>query len=158
MLLFLFKNSFYFDKSMINTILKINSFRRLIIILFLLIPIRIAYSAPEPVDVPQEIIDALKTGNTAALSGFFNTSIELAIPGKEDIYSKQQAELIIKEFFSKHVPTSFAIVHKGGKEGAQYIIGNLITSDGKYRVTLLIKQDKDRTFIHQLRFDEENAE
>jgi len=101
------------------------------------------------------MIEALKTGNTAQLSSFFNTSIELAIAGQEDIYSSQQAELIVKNFFAKHVPSNFVVLHKGGKEGSQYAIGNLTTSTGNYRVTLLVKLRDNKPYIHQLRFEED---
>lgn len=109
-------------------------------------------------DIPQAVVDALKTGNTVQLSDFFSSSIELAILDQEDIYSKQQAELIIKSFFAKHMPTAFVILHKGGKEGSQYAIGNLTTSSGTFRVTLLIKMSNNKPIIHQLRFEEGNAE
>lgn len=158
MFLSLFKNTFYFDTSMINTMLKINSFKRTIttIIACLVITMRISASAPG--DLPQAMVDALKTGNAVELSRFFNTSIELAIPGQEDIFSSQQAELIVKDFFAKHVPSGFVVLHKGGKEGSQYAIGNLTTHTGNFRVTLWIKQKENKPFIHQLRFEEENAD
>jgi hypothetical protein len=109
-------------------------------------------------DIPQPVVEALRTGNTPQLSDYFSSSIELAILDQEDIYSKQQAELIVKNFFSKHMPTGFVILHKGGKEGSQYAIGNLTTSSGTFRVTLLIKLSNNKPFIHQLRFEEGNAE
>jgi hypothetical protein len=167
---YLIKNTQYFKRSMINTTLKINSFIITLIFLFFLVPLRaernILHADPDAGlkaglmagDIPQAVIDAFRTGNTAVLSGYFSTSIELAILDQEDIYSKQQAELIIKEFFSKHVPSSFVILHKGGKEGSQYAIGNLTTSSGNFRVTLLIKQKENKPYIHQLRFEEGNAE
>jgi hypothetical protein len=111
-----------------------------------------------PAEVPAAMVDAIKTGNSAQLSAYFNTSIELAIPGKEEIFSAQQAELIMKDFFAKHVPSAFVILHKGGKEGSQYAIGNLTTSNGNFRVTLWIKVKDSKPYIHQLRFEQENAE
>jgi hypothetical protein len=141
---------------MINTALKINPFKNALLIFFLIIPLHFG-ATPAPGDLPQAMLDALKTGNSVELSKYFNTSIELAIPGKEDIYSSKQAELIIKDFFTKHVPSAFVVLHKGGKEGSQYAIGNLTTSTGKFRVTLLIKLRENKPYIHQLRFEEENA-
>ena len=154
--LFLFKNTFYFKRSMTNTTLKINSFILSLIFLFFFVPLHAEKMMAD--EIPQAVIDALRTGNTTVLSGYFNTSIELAILDQEDIYSKQQAELIIKDFFAKHVPSSFTILHKGGKEGSQYAIGNLVTSAGTFRVTLWIKLTQNKPFIHQLRFEEGNAE
>ncbi len=158
LLLYYFKNTFYFDMSMIKTVLKINSVKQALLLLLLMLPKQVTINASAPGDIPQPVIEALKTGNSVMLSKYFNTSIELAIPGQEDIFSSQQAELIVKNFFAKHVPTNFVILHKGGKEGSQYAIGNLTTSTGNYRVTLLIKQSENKPYIHQLRFEEENAE
>ena len=154
----LLKNTFYFNINMINTMLKINRFIGFIALALLIAAIPLKVSAEAPGDIPQAMIDALKSGNTAELSKFFNSSIELAILNQEDIYSKQQAELIVKDFFAKHVPTNFVILHKGGKEGSQYAIGNLTTSTGNYRVTILIKQRENKPYIHQLHFEEGNAE
>lgn len=158
MVLSLFKNTFYFDMSTINTMLKINRFKRVLVLFPLIFTIAVRVSASAPGDIPQGMVDALKSGNSVELSNFFNTSIELAIPGQTDIYSRQQAELIVKNFFAKHVPSNFVILHKGGKEGSQYAIGNLTTSTGNFRVTLLIKQRENKPYIHQLRFEEENAD
>lgn len=152
------KNTHYLNRSMINTKLKINSFILSLTLLFFLPPIQGECINLRQGDIPQTLIDALRTGNTPVLSGYFKSSIELAILDEEDIYSKQQAELIVKDFFAKHVPSSFVILHKGGKEGSQYAIGNLTTSDGNFRVTLLIKQKDNKPYIHQLRFEVGNAE
>ncbi len=156
--LYRIKNTHYLNRSMINTKLKINSFILSLTLLFFLSPMQGKCINLGPGDIPQALIDALRTGNTPVLSGYFNSSIELAILDKEDIYSKQQAELIVKDFFAKHVPSSFVILHKGGKEGSQYAIGNLTTSDGNFRVTLLIKEKDSKPYIHQLRFEVGNAE
>jgi hypothetical protein len=136
--------------------LKSNSFKHTLFVITLCLPVLLGSTAPG--DIPQAMLDALKTGNSAQLSRYFNASIELAIPGKEDIYSNKQAELIVKDFFAKHVPSNFTVLHKGGKEGSQYAIGNLTTSTGNFRVTLLIKLKDGNPFIHQLRFEEENAD
>jgi hypothetical protein len=134
--------------------LKINRFKNTLFV-SLLLPFLVGFSLA---DIPQEMIEALKSGNSIQLSRYFSTSIELAIPGKEDMYSNKQAELILKDFFAKHVPSDFVILHKGGKEGSQYAIGNLTTSNGNFRVTLLIKMKDNKPYIHQLRFEQENAD
>jgi hypothetical protein len=143
---------------MIYTALKNNRFLKALVLFLLILPLPLSSSAPAPAEIPSGMIDAIKTGNAVQLSRYFNTSIELAIPGTEDIYSAQQAELIIKDFFAKHVPSNFIILHKGGKEDSQYAIGNLTTSKGNFRVTLWIKVKDNKPYIHQLRFEEENAE
>jgi hypothetical protein len=109
--------------------------------------------ATNPPDITDKIISALSTGNVSELSKYFNTNIELAILDKEDIYSSAQAEVIVKDFFEKNKPLKYAKVHQGGKEGSKFVIGNLTTSTGAYRVYFLVKDVKGKYLIHTLRFE-----
>ena len=106
-----------------------------------------------PPDISDKVISALSAGNATELAKYFNTNIELAILDKEDIYSNVQAEVIVKDFFSKNKPVKYTKMHQGGKEGAKFVIGNLVTSNGTYRVYFLIKDIKGKYFIHTLRFE-----
>jgi len=107
-------------------------------------------------DIPPKIFDAMKVGNATELAKFFNSSVELVILDKDDVYSKQQAEQILKSFFDKNKAKSFTLLHQGGKEGAQYAIGNLETITGKmYRVYFLVKEEGGKPLIHQMRIEEE---
>jgi hypothetical protein len=74
----------------------------------------------------------------------------------EDLYSRKQAEQIMKQFFTEHRPTSFKIIFEGGKETSRYAIGNLTTETDEYRIYLLIKSEGDQTLIHQLRIEQED--
>lgn len=109
-------------------------------------------------DIPDGIIIAFKKGNASELVKYFNDNVELALSDIDDIYSKNQAELIIKDFFKKHPPTNFNVLHKGGKETSRYAIGNLTTSNGKFRITILIKIKEDISLINQLRIEKEDGE
>ncbi len=107
-------------------------------------------------DIPPKIFDAMKVGNASELAKHFNTSVELVILDKEDVYSKQQAEQILKNFFEKNKVKEFTLLHQGGKAGAQYAIGNLTTSNEKtYRVYFLVKESAGKPLIHQMRIEEE---
>lgn len=107
--------------------------------------------------IPQGISQSIKTGNSKELAKHFNNEVELVILEKEDVYSRYQAEHIMKDFFIKFHPSSFSILHEGGKEGSQYAIGNLNTSDGVFRVYFLIKSKSNQPFIHQLRIERESG-
>lgn len=101
---------------------------------------------------------AFRAGNAVELAKYFNASIELVILEEEDVYSKSQAEQIIRKFFTEHKPSVFKIIFKGGKETSSYAIGTLTTSNGIFRVYLLIKKKDDQPLIHQLRIEEEDEE
>ncbi len=103
----------------------------------------------------QQINKALKTGNHRLLSNYFNSSIELMILGKESTYTKEQAIVIMGKFFGKNKPSNFIVLHKGGPENAAYVIGNLTSETGMFRVYFLMKKDKEKNKIHQLRIEKE---
>jgi len=107
-------------------------------------------------DLPDGIVNSLKTGNAKELAKHFNANIDLTLIDKQEIYSKTQAELILKEFFSKNVPSNFTIIHQGEKEGSKYVIGNLTTSKGTFRVSLFLKSQDNTQVIHQLRIESGN--
>ena len=107
--------------------------------------------------IPDGIILAFEAGNATELAKHFNKSIELVILDEEDVYSKTQAEQIIRKFFSDHKPSSFTVIFEGGKEPSKYAIGKLVTSTGTYRVYLLIKEYDGSPLIHQIRIEAEDA-
>ncbi len=107
-------------------------------------------------DLPEPIATAIKNGNAAELTRYFNTNVDLSIFDKQDIYSKTQAEMLLKDFFSKNVPSNFRVIHQGGKDDAQYYVGRLTTSTGNYRISILIKGQGKAALIHQFRIEKEN--
>jgi hypothetical protein len=109
-------------------------------------------------EIPSGIITALSSGNAVALSEYFGQNIELSMFEKEEIYSKTQAQIILKNFFSTNPPKSFEIIHQGGKEASKYAIGSLKTSGKTYRITMLLKTNGTVIYIHQLRIENEYAE
>lgn len=111
-----------------------------------------------PVDIPGEIVSAFKSGNATQLSNYFNPTIELTVFDKEGIYSKTQAEIILRNFFAENPPNQFQILHQGGKDDSKYAIGSLVSGTTKYRVTLLLKTMESKVYIHQLRIEYENVE
>jgi len=106
--------------------------------------------------LPDKISQAIRAGDAKGFSLFFNDNIELVILDKEDIYSRQQAEMIVRDFFSTHKPTGFKLLHQGGKQATQYAIGSLATSNGNFRIYFLMKYIDNKPFIHQLRITAEN--
>src|SRR5690554_7496272 len=103
--------------------------------------------------VPDEIITCLKSGNAKSLSGYFNQNVELVVPESDNVYSKAQAQLLVNDFFNAYNPQTFSVIHQGGKEGAQYVIGHLNTKKGSFRVYFLLKKSDGKDYIHQLRIE-----
>jgi hypothetical protein len=115
----------------------------------------ITYSNQIKAQVPDEILQSLKTGNSKTLSEYFNQNVEMVVLENDNVYSKAQAQQIVNKFFNSNPPENFTIIHQGGKEGAQYVIGNLVTSKGTFRVYFLLKKSSGKDYIHQLRIEEQ---
>lgn len=126
-----------------------------ILLIILLTAVSFSFIQQANAQVPDEIMQCLKTGNAKTLSGFFNQNVELVVPNNDNVYSKAQAQLIVNDFFNSHAPQSFSVIHQGGKEGAQYVIGNLETKKGAFRVYFLLKKSDGKDYIHQLRIEKQ---
>jgi len=105
--------------------------------------------------IPDEIVLSIQNGNDTSLAGFFNENVELVVETHDDVYSKSQAQQIVAEFFKTNKPKQFSIIHQGGKEGARYAIGSLITNTGTFRVYFLLKNKNNNSYIHQLRIEKQ---
>ena len=81
------------------------------------------------------MVSAFKSGNAEKIASYFSDNVDLSIEGKEDLYSKSQAEQILKTFFASHHPSDFKIIHKGTSGVSEYFIGEL-SADKNYKVTL----------------------
>lgn len=94
------------------------------------------------------------TGKAAEISEYFNPSIQLYTPGKEGVYSKVQAKMILTEFFDKTKPAAAGIKTKGYSEnGAQYIILDLGTAEGTFKVNIFYRGSGNKLRIHELKIE-----
>lgn len=129
--------------------------KKTVFILFITAVLFTAISSETTAQVPDEIIKSLKTGNAKTLSEYFNQNIELVVLEEDNVCSKAQAQQIVGKFFSNNTPEGFNIIHQGGKEGAQYVVGNLVTNKGSFRTYFLLKKTDGKEYIHQLRIEQQ---
>jgi hypothetical protein len=108
-------------------------------------------------DVYEDIGSTIRSGDAKQLAAYFENTIDLTVLNQENVYSKAQAEFVIKDFFTKNPPKSFTILHKGSSpEGTQYAIGTLVTTNGKnLRVSFYIKNSGGKPTIQELRIESE---
>ena len=126
--------------------------KRKILTLLLVFTVAMAYA-----DIFGDISNAIRSGDARSVARFFNSTVDLTIQNQEEVYSKPQAEQVLRDFFSKNSPRSFTLIHKGvSKEGAKYAIGTLVTSQGvEYRTYFFVKQTTSGELIQELRFEKQ---
>lgn len=121
---------------------------RILIFLFALLPIA-AFA-----DSFDDILNAMKAGNSKEMTRSFNNSVELTLLENEGIYSKQQAEQMLRNFFVKNPPKSVSLQHKGASgQGAQYAIATYEAATGKYRAYMFMKDTGNGLLVHEFRIE-----
>jgi hypothetical protein len=105
--------------------------------------------------IPNDIVSSIQTGSDAKLAAYFNENVELVVGTHDDVYSKQQAQQIVAEFFKSNKPKQFSIIHEGGKEDSRYAIGSMVTATGTFRVYILTRVKGNSTVIHQLKIEKQ---
>jgi Domain of unknown function (DUF4783) len=103
----------------------------------------------------EEVITAMKAGSAADIARFFDNTVEINMPDKSNSYSKSQAELILRDFFSTNVVKSFTVNHKGENSGSQFCIGTLVTKSGTYRTTVFMKLKGDKQLLQTITFEKQ---
>ncbi len=107
-------------------------------------------------DVINSVRDALKSGNSRELSKYLNNTVEISINGEKSSYSRNQAEFVLKDFFTKYPPQDFRYVHQGSsKEGLKYTVGTFVHERGEFRVFMLIKQFGGSYLVDKIDFNRE---
>lgn len=102
-----------------------------------------------------QITAAIRVGNAGELSRYLDSRVDISLPEKSDSYSKIQAEMIIRDFFTNNGVQNFTIKHRDrapNGSGSEFCVGVLQTHNGDYRTTLFLKQKGDRQLLQEIRF------
>lgn len=103
------------------------------------------------------VAKAMKSGNAAEIAKYFDKIVDITMQNDQSTYSRSQAEMVLKNFFSKHPVRSFSIKHSGGSTDSTsiYLIGDLVTTgDQRYRLYLYFKQESGEMHLQEIRFEQ----
>lgn len=98
-----------------------------------------------------DISDALRRGDTTALSYYMDKQVEINIGRVDDVYNKDQAIKVLESFFKKYQPSGFEKLHHGvsNSNSMKYYIGILRTNSGNFRSTILLENKGGKMVIKQ---------
>jgi len=138
---------------LVQKLLEMKNSKFKVIFLFFCLFVAVSQSFSQ---IPDEIVLSIQNGNDEKLATYFNENVELVVQNHDDVFSKAQAKQIVAEFFKANKPKQFSIIHQGGKDGARYAIGSLVTGNGTFRVYFLVKNKENNPYIHQLRIEKQD--
>jgi hypothetical protein len=100
--------------------------------------------------------EVIKAGNSKDMVKFLNQSVDMNLDGEVNTYSKAQAEFALRDFFKKHPPKDFSIVHTGSsKGGLQFAIGRYLSNGESYSALIRVKEVGESYLIHEINFVKE---
>ena len=97
----------------------------------------------------------IRKGDSKSLSKHFGETIELNFDGKKQNYSRNQAEFVMKDFFSKNPPKpdGFESYHRGQPNtNLSFSIIKYDSKNGAFRVFMKVKNQQGKYFIDALDF------
>jgi len=105
-------------------------------------------------DVVDDIMTHLKNADTKELSGYFSSSVSITLLKDEGVYSKVQAEIILKEFFNRNRPKEISAVQKlDSNPNFRYVVLNMRTEERSLRVSFKLVAEADSFKITELRIE-----
>jgi hypothetical protein len=128
--------------------------RILLILLFISMTVIKAYSQAE---LLEEITVSFRTADHRMLAKHFSGKIEINLLEQSNVYSKTQAEMVMKDFFGKYVPEDFQILYKNNPSNDQvrFAIGQLESSAGRFRIFFILKNIDNQLYIQEMRFEQD---
>jgi hypothetical protein len=99
------------------------------------------------------VVSAIHSGSASDLARFFDNSISLNINGQQGEYSKNQAEIIIKDFFKRNPPKTFSLVFQSeNTNNLSSYIGDYLSGSSSYKVFIKVFQSGNSIKIYSLDF------
>ena len=124
-------------------------------------------AGPEPVEVTadappiaaltvdatlSEVEQGLLAGDAKVVANYFGSKVELGCGGDDGLYSRRQAEFVLRSFFRAHPPSAYATQSTQPDAGGGVVVkGSYTAQDGVvYRVDLHLTRAGNRSVINAL--------
>lgn len=101
----------------------------------------------------EAVVAALDHGDSNELAKYFDSSISLTINGQQAEYSKNQAELVIKDFFRKNPSRGFSLLFQSDNNPSlSSYIGEYQSNQTIMKVFIKATQQASELKIYSLEF------
>ncbi len=122
--------------------------------------IALIITVPVPESVAQnapigQINNAFRSGDVSDIARYMDNVVDVTMNNNQNSSSRAQAEMMLRDFFSKNEPKSFEAGHSGqnAQTNTIFSIGHLNTSTGRYRVYILLKQQGQNYLLQEIRIE-----
>lgn len=87
---------------------------------------------------------------------YFDNFVPITLNGNQAIYSRNQAEVVLRDFFDKNTPRDFNAMENGAPDNnSKFMIGTFDSQNAKFNVYILMKLKDGNYIIQDLRLNKE---
>lgn len=104
----------------------------------------------------EDVVNALKNDRIADLVKYFDNFVPITINNAQSVYSRNQAEIVLRDFFEKNNPHDFTVMDNGSPDNtSKFVIGYFVTPSGlKYNVYIQLRL-KGNYILQDLKLNKE---
>ena len=101
--------------------------------------------------------NAIKSARVSDMVKYFDNFVPITINNSQTVYSHNQAEVVLRDFFEKNVPRDFTVMDNGSPDRtSKFLIGTLTDAKSvKYSVYILMKFKDGNYILQELRMNKE---
>ncbi len=105
----------------------------------------------------EDVVNAIRNDRVGDMVKYFDVFVPITINNNQQIYSHNQAQVVLQDFFDKNNSKDFSIMDNGSPDNnSKFLIGNFTEPNGlKYSVYILMKMKNGDYFLQELRFNKE---
>lgn len=105
-------------------------------------------------DIIDDIAVCLRGADTKELSKHFSSTVSMTLLNDEGIYSRVQAEIILRDFFSRNAPTGVKVAHRlDSNPNFRYVVLNLETAKEVFRVSYKLTNNENSFQVTEFRVE-----
>ena len=102
----------------------------------------------------EDVVNNIRSNNVAGVIKCFDNFVTITLNNNQSVYSKTQAEQVVKDFFAKNPVKDFTVAQSGTSSAtSKFAIGTLSTANGPFRLYVLMKQKDDVYILQEIRFE-----
>lgn len=104
----------------------------------------------------EDMVNAIRNNRVTDMVKYFDNIVPITINNNQAIYSHNQAEVVLRDFFDKNNPKDFVVMDNGSPNNtSKFLIGSFATPQGKYNVYILLKMKDSNYLLQEIRLNKE---
>jgi len=105
----------------------------------------------------EDMANAIKSNHVSDIVKYFDNFVPITINNSQSVYSHNQGEVVLRDFFDKNIPRDFTVLDNGSPDKySKFMIGTLTDTRGvKYSVYILMKLKNSSYLLQELRLNKE---